>query len=606
MGVTVEKKRPFRLTVGMKLGGLISVLLVASVFGLVGLSTRLFVDYNTAQIQQITFDTASSLAVQMRQTFESTTDKMRILGTLLTQEGNTVPDLLAKDTNLLGVFVHQKKGDEPLVLRAQALSDQLPAYDVKDLLSKGFSPESVLKSGDAGTQVFMTETPDGRSVIAISIPLVKETINGAEQFTHTVTALIGAEVISKTFTELTSVTSYMVDRDGRLLAHADMARAIAHENVSMVGIVQEFLIGKKSIQKEYADPVAKIEYLGAFKTVGFAGLGVFAELPKARAFEGAERVRRQSLLTAAIILFLSFMLGNYFSVKTITAPILLLAEAANRISKGDFKISLKPRSRDEIGDLALTFNHMAQGLEERDKVKQIFNKFHNEAITKKLLAGEVKLGGEKLTATIFFSDIRGFTSLSESMPAEEVVVMLNEYMSRMVAIIHARKGVVDKYVGDAIMALWGVPITSPDDTENAVMACLEMRQELARLNELRISRGQPALKIGMGLNSGDVIAGNIGSEEKMEYTVIGDTVNVASRVESMTKEYGTDLLVSGSVFERIKDKFIFEACAGAKVKGKSSLLEIHKVTGYVARDGQRVLIQTPYSSYASEKSDKAA
>jgi len=606
MGETIEKKRAFRLTVGMKLGGLISILLVASVFGLVTLSTRLFVDYNTAQIQQITFDTASSLAIQMRQTFESTTDKMRILGTLLMQEGAPVRDLMAKDTNLLAVFVHEKKGEEPTQLRSQALSDELPSYDVKDLLDKGLSPENILKLGDAGAQVFSTQLADGRAVLALSIPLVKEQVNGVEKFTHTVTALIRSESISRNFTEQTNVTSYMADHDGLLVAHADMTRAFARENVSTIGIVQEFLLGKKSIQKEYVDPVAGIGYLGAFKSVGFAGLGVFAELPKAKAFEGAERVRRQSLLTAAIILFLSFMLGNYFSAKTITAPILLLAEAANRISKGDFKITLKARARDEIGDLALTFNHMALGLEERDKVKQIFNKFHNEAITKKLLAGEVKLGGDKLNATIFFSDIRGFTSLSESMTAEEVVVMLNEYMSRMVAIIHARKGIVDKYVGDAIMALWGVPIASPDDTENAVMACLEMRQELARLNELRISRGQPALKIGMGLNTGDVIAGNIGSEEKMEYTVIGDTVNVASRVESMTKEYGTDLLVSGSVYERIKDKFIFEACAGAKVKGKSSLLEIHKVTGYVARDGSPVLVQTPYSTYASEKSDKAA
>jgi hypothetical protein len=138
-----------------------------------------------------------------------------------------------------------------------------------------------------------------------------------------------------------------------------------------------------------------------------------------------------------------------------------------------------------------------------------------------------------------------------------------------------------------------------------VRACLTMREELEKLNQLRISRGQNALKIGMGLNVGPVIAGNIGSVEKMEYTVIGDTVNLASRMESMTKEYGTDLLIPKTIYDRLKDRFIFEKCKDAKVKGKSSAIEIYKVRGYIDEAGNGIVIETPYSSYASEKSDKA-
>jgi adenylate cyclase len=354
---------------------------------------------------------------------------------------------------------------------------------------------------------------------------------------------------------------------------------------------------------EYVDPQSGEAKLAAFRLVGFGGLGVIAEVAQAKAYEAVKKVIYRSILVASIVLCLSFLAGYLYS-GTITWPIRQLAAAAERIANGDFKIELKPRGSDEVADLSLTFNHMALGLEERDRVKATFSKFHNKEIAEKLLSGEVKLGGERREATIFFSDVRGFTAMSESMEPEQVVEMLNEYMTRMVSIIRSHGGVVDKYVGDAIMALWGVPIGGPDDTRNAVRACLAMREELAKLNELRISRGQSALKIGMGLNVGPVIAGNIGSEEKMEYTVIGDAVNTASRFESMTKEYGTDLVVPKAIVDRVNDHFVFEQSHSIKVKGKSVALEVFKVLGYRDETGKEVIIQTPYSSYEAEKSDK--
>jgi class 3 adenylate cyclase len=337
--------------------------------------------------------------------------------------------------------------------------------------------------------------------------------------------------------------------------------------------------------------------------VGFAGLGVVSELPEALAYQAANTMAKRAVLVGLIILFIAFWAGYLYS-GTITRPIQMLVEAAQRIASGDFKINLSVKGRDEVSHLSRAFNEMALGLEERDRVKETFNKFHNKEIAEKLLSGEVKLGGERKEATVFFSDVRGFTAMSETMEPEQVVEMLNEYMTRMVAIIRSHHGIVDKYVGDAIMALWGVPLGNDDDIYNSVRACLAMRDELARLNELRISRGQSPLKIGMGLNIGPVIAGNIGSTEKMEYTVIGDTVNLASRMESMTKEYGTDFLIPSAIYERVKDRFIFERCKSARVKGKSAAIEIYKVLGYYDERGQEVIVQTPYSSYEAEKSDK--
>jgi len=330
---------------------------------------------------------------------------------------------------------------------------------------------------------------------------------------------------------------------------------------------------------------------------------VVSEVSEAKAFAAAEKVKFRSMLMALVVLCISFLVGYFFS-GTITWPLILLTEAADQIAEGNFSIRLVPRGRDELAALSNTFNKMAQGLIERDRVKDIFNRFHNKEIADKLLSGEVNLGGERREATIFFSDIRGFTGMSESMEPEAVVEMLNEYMTRMVSVIRAHHGVVDKYVGDAIMAIWGVPIGQPNDTANAVKACLEMRKALAELNNIRLARGQVALKIGMGLNRGSVIAGNIGSNEKMEYTVIGDAVNLASRMESMTKEYGSDLLVSRQVYDQVSNLFVFEQMESARVKGKSEAIEVFQVRGYIDDMGQKVLIETPYSSYAEEKSDK--
>lgn len=194
--------------------------------------------------------------------------------------------------------------------------------------------------------------------------------------------------------------------------------------------------------------------------------------------------------------------------------------------------------------------------------------------------------------------------MSERMDPEALVSILNRYMTKMVSVIIQYGGIVDKYVGDAIMAIWGVPLSKSDDATRSIMACLEMRRALAEFNAELIAENLPTLKIGMGLNFGPLVSGNIGSEERMEYTVIGDTVNTASRVESLTKEFGTDLLVSKAVLDQTDGRFIVTRTHEAKVKGKSEPLVIFTVQGYRDENGQEIIIQTPYSSYEASRSDK--
>ena len=171
---------------------------------------------------------------------------------------------------------------------------------------------------------------------------------------------------------------------------------------------------------------------------------------------------------------------------------------------------------------------------------------------------------------IMFTDIRGFTSISEDLEPEEVVEFLNEYLTKMVECVDRTGGVVDKFIGDAIMAEWGILVSKGNDTENAVNSALMMRKELQEYNRDRAEKNKPLIKMGAGINTGPVLAGQIGSEDRMEITVIGDAVNLASRIEALNKPFGTDIIISEDSYNLVKDIFAVEKMAPIMVKGKKN------------------------------------
>ena len=218
-------------------------------------------------------------------------------------------------------------------------------------------------------------------------------------------------------------------------------------------------------------------------------------------------------------------------------------------------------------------------MRKREKIKSAFGKFVNPEIAEMVMKGELKLGGERKNAAVFFSDIRSFTAISEKLEPEEVVEFLNEYMSRMVDCVNKSHGVVDKFIGDAVMAVWGAPVSHGNDTENAINGALEMRKSLIDFNKGRGGDKKPIIKIGCGINTGPVLAGQIGSQDKMEYTVIGDTVNLASRIETLTKPFSTDILISQDSYNLVKDVYHVEAMKKIKVKAKAEPQQIFAVLG---------------------------
>ena len=283
-------------------------------------------------------------------------------------------------------------------------------------------------------------------------------------------------------------------------------------------------------------------------------------------------------ITVAVF-FLAIIIIRFFS-RSLTNPIEDLVAATNSIDRGNYNIHLRPRTKDEIGYLTDRFTNMAGGLAERNRLMTTFTKFVNKDIAQKAASGQLTLGGEDKNATVFFSDIRSFTAMSEKMTAPQVVEFLNDYFTRMVDCVNRTNGIVDKFIGDAVMAVWGAATTNGSPEEDAwaaVKAALMMRIAIYHFNENQIKHGRNPIKIGCGINSGPIVAGQIGSEDHMNYTVIGDTVNLASRTEALNKPFATDILITENTYLLIKDKIIAEEMPGVHVKGKTDPIKMYAV-----------------------------
>lgn len=228
--------------------------------------------------------------------------------------------------------------------------------------------------------------------------------------------------------------------------------------------------------------------------------------------------------------------------------------------------------------MGTAYQYFVEGHAKR-QVKKLFGRYVSRDVFAQLIANPelAELGGKRRDMSVLFSDIRGFTTVTEKGNPEEIVAQLNEYFSRMVEIVFLHKGTVDKFVGDMVMALYGAPLDDVDHAEHAVAAAIDMVRELGVLNKAWAERGMAQLDIGVGINSGDMIAGNIGSSSIMSYTVIGDNVNLGSRLESLNKDYKTRIIISDATRIRLKGKYDIRPLGDVVVKGKTRPVAIFEV-----------------------------
>ncbi|MCL2066302.1 MAG: adenylate/guanylate cyclase domain-containing protein [Treponema sp.] len=382
--------------------------------------------------------------------------------------------------------------------------------------------------------------------------------------------------------------SYLINDTGDILVHADDTMLKNAVNVSENNFTRFVWDNPaKNLQTLYTDEEG-LRYFGAFTKLNTGGCTVITSIEFNRVFDQVTATTRRNIYLTAGVLSLSILIIWFFS-KSISNPIKALAGAARTIEGGNFDITLKSRGRDEIGILTESFQRMCKAL-------SIFGRFTNRDIAVRAMRGEIKPGGLTKHATIFFSDIRGFTIKSENFTKEfgeeasdRIVYWLNDYLTQMIECIEKTGGVVDKFIGDAVMAHWGTAYTAGSpakDACNCVTAALMMRKALFNMNKNRKleDHSNPPIRIGCGVNTGIVTAGQIGSNLRMEYTVIGDPVNLASRTESLTKTLGTDILITEDTWKLVKDSFITEELPQVKIRGREKPVKIFAVINVIKTD----------------------
>ncbi|MDZ4677491.1 MAG: adenylate/guanylate cyclase domain-containing protein [Oligoflexia bacterium] len=603
-------KQAMRIPIALKLSFITTLLMLCATIPIALRSSHLFEQESGKREEDTNRDQAKTVSDEVQETFQGVIDKSKVIGSILYKtfdsEANREAALelsFRSDRDLVTVEVLTLVDNKPVVIKRIINEEYLKQYDLKtnfieNLRNAKPFPIAVNFAGDV--EIRNSTVEGGAPLLTIGIPLVKDDLGN---ITHVVLADVRLDKIQKIFSTVSERTIYLIDREGHVLAHPDEKLALTGKKLDYIPIVYQALTKKVGqFQSRFEDPETEETFVAAFVKTPF-GATVVSQVPEAVILEPSQFVRRQAFLITGIVVSLALFFIVLFAA-SLTRPLEALVLATKEIAKGNFETCVSVSTKDEVGELATAFGDMVGGLKERDKVKNLFNKFHGTGVANQLMSGELKLGGEQKLATVFFSDIRGFTSFSENITPQEVVNMLNEYFKVMVSIINTHKGVVDKFIGDAIMAVWGAPESFGNDAANAIKACIQMRIALAELNDSRIARGLPEIKIGMGVHTGILIAGTIGSDDRMEYTVIGDTVNMASRIEAATKAYGTDLLVSEATCDSIKDQFVLELAGTAVVKGKTEPLKLFKVKGYLDEQGQYVEVTTKYSAYAAEAADK--
>jgi adenylate cyclase len=365
------------------------------------------------------------------------------------------------------------------------------------------------------------------------------------------------------------------DQDGHVLAHSD-ARVVKTAVVrpkELQPLKNRILVQTyKTPQGRIIDFAVPLIYSGV--PVGALYLGFSEE-----AISAALASARNQALLITLLMVLAGLAGAVGLAALLSRPIFRLVQATGAIAAGNFNISLPVASRDELGALTESFNRMARSLREKEMIKRAFTRYVAREVVDEILKNpeNISLTGERREVTVLFCDVRGFTPMSERMSPEDVVLLLNDFYTLMIETTFKHDGTLDKFLGDAVMAVFGAPIAHPDHSARAIRTALAMQEGIGGLNGRRAQQGKEPISVGIGVSAGEAVAGTVGTEDRMEYTVIGDSVNLAARLESNAKPH--QILISHRTYERVRDLVDARPLGRIRVKGKEEEVEVYEVLG---------------------------
>ena len=581
--------RRVKVPLVVKMIGIISAIVVVSTGIVTGLSSWFFSGDSRARAEDNALTLSQVVAAQMESQIESVySGAISLFDVLRESPGNralaelAIADYLARNASVAFIRV---PGVRDITNQKFFVANELDPSVIEPYLAR---KAAVIGWGREG------QTIVANASTAFGVPTAMLVFPYRDLGTKNVmVVLFSTEGLQSIVQTDSASLIYAVSYDGELIAHPDFNLVKVGANYHDTELVSKLLASPlDNMQVRYRDPQG-VPHLGAFRKLKLGQVSVTSSIPLALVNAAALTVARQNMYLGGVVLLLSILAVWFFS-RTMTRPVMELVSASRRIEAGEFEIQLVPSTQDELGLLTESFVHMGKGLAERERVKETFGKFVNRDIAERALTGSLELGGTRKIATIFFCDIRSFTAISEKLAPEAVVEFLNAYMTRMVKCIEATGGVVDKFIGDAIMAVWGAPVskgTPREDALQAVHAMLMMRESLLEFNRDRGGPDKPIIRIGCGVNTGPCLAGQIGSLQRMEYTVIGDSVNLASRIEALNKPLGTDVLISQSTYDLVKDAVTVKKMPAIKVKGKTGQLSIYALVNLKGAAGPKTLVE---------------
>lgn len=573
----------YNWSIRLKLVFIISIIIILSISSIIYIATFFFKNDNELRIKEKNLEITELIAAKTRSDISNLIRSAKLAAISLSQgsainlaDKSEITELndISSEEGFIAIYVYlmengqatlSQKSYNPIFLTEKNWDKSVLDKNVKNDL-KTFS------SSYKGKTVVLNSSINKEPLIAVSYPYKMEEKSGF------IIALAKMDGILNSFKSSGITDNFMLTQDGTVLAHSkkeEVYNKTSFKELPIYEKIQASPINNGQVKYENSN---KEIFLASFKKLGLGNLTVVTSVPEEKAMEEVNNIQRRNFYLMIIILNVSILIVFIYS-KNLTKPILSLVEASKKIERGEFQLDIKETSGDEIGVLTRSFVHMGKGLSERDKIKDAFGKFVSPELAEKALHGSMRLGGERKECTIFFSDIRNFTGMSETMQPEDVVEFLNLYMTEMVSCVNQKGGIVDKFIGDSIMAVWGAISSTDNDTESAIETALLMRKSLVVFNKSRGTVKKPFIRIGIGINTGDVIAGQIGSEERLEFTVIGDAVNLASRVEGLNKEFGTDILITESAYSKVANKYNVKKMKAIHVKGKKKPQVIYAVLG---------------------------
>jgi adenylate cyclase len=412
---------------------------------------------------------------------------------------------------------------------------------------------------------------DGQLFQLVAVPVFAPDVIGFLLLGHVIDDALAARLREETGSDISFVT------DTRLYASSLTGRDRAHA-VPLAGAPRADLLRRSVTESSLLDTGNERLLSLAVPIAAHVSQPLYAlvqgSYDKALAPLVALQWRILAIGTAALVVALLIGMGL---AGGIIGPVRTLVAGMHEVLKGNLRYRSNISREDEIGFLSRSFNEMVGGLQEREHIKDTFGRFVSRDVAAAVLDGRVPLEGERREVSILFQDIRGFTALSERLDPATLLRMLNQFFTEVVAAVEAEGGVVKQFTGDGVMALFGAPQTRADHSERAVRAALSIVARLAKLNVTLREQGLPALEIGVGVHVGDVVAGLIGPDERVEYGVVGEPVNLAARVESLTKEVRAVILVSREIASRLGPEFTLGRTNELPVKGRSQPVEVVEV-----------------------------